>query len=79
MMGVGDTPLRLPSVEAAMESREATTMAITEAVAVLRDSITPSSDLHASRDYRRHLAGVLAERALVEAWRRAGRAQEKAA
>lgn len=79
MMGVGDTPLRLPSVEAAVEAREANPTVIAEAVAVLRDSITPSSDLNASSDYRRHLAGVLAQRALAEAWTRASRAQETAA
>lgn len=78
MMGVSDTPLRLPSVEAAVEGREANPTVIAEAVAVLRDSITPSSDLNASSDYRRHLAGVLAQRALAEAWTRASQAQETA-
>lgn len=79
MMGVSDTPLRLPGVEAAIEAREANATVIAEAVAVLRDSIAPSSDLNASGDYRRHLAGILAERALAEAWHRAGRGQGDAA
>ena len=37
----------------------------------MRAAITPESDLHASSDYRRHLAGVLTGRALAAAWRRA--------
>ena len=35
------------------------------------EDIDPESDLHASADYRRHLAGVLAVRALVQAAQRA--------
>ena len=42
------------------------------AAEAVRDGIDPDDDLHASADYRRHLAGVLAERALGDAWARAG-------
>ena len=39
--------------------------------AAVREAIEPETDLHASSDYRRHLAGVLTGRALTAAWRRA--------
>jgi carbon-monoxide dehydrogenase medium subunit len=34
----------------------------------MRANVEPNTDLHASADYRRHLVGVLAERALRKAW-----------
>jgi carbon-monoxide dehydrogenase medium subunit len=37
------------------------------AAAAARDQVEPEADLHATADYRRHLAGVLTERALVQA------------
>jgi carbon-monoxide dehydrogenase medium subunit len=37
------------------------------------DEIDPGSDIHASAEYRRHLAKVLARRALTQAFERAGR------
>nr|NIO72042.1 xanthine dehydrogenase family protein subunit M [Anaerolineae bacterium] len=35
------------------------------------DEIDPGSDIHASAEYRRHLAQVLARRALEQAFERA--------
>jgi CO/xanthine dehydrogenase FAD-binding subunit len=40
-------------------------------IEAVRAAITPETDLHASADYRRHLAGVLTGRALDAAWQRA--------
>jgi len=37
------------------------------AMATARDAIDPADDIHASADYRRHLAGVLLDRALRDA------------
>jgi CO/xanthine dehydrogenase FAD-binding subunit/aerobic-type carbon monoxide dehydrogenase small subunit (CoxS/CutS family) len=37
------------------------------AAGLAREAISPQSDLHATADYRRHLAGVLTQRALREA------------
>jgi CO/xanthine dehydrogenase FAD-binding subunit len=42
-----------------------------EAVRVIRDETEPEGDIHASAAYRRHLVGVLAERALRTAAREA--------
>lgn len=71
MMGVADTPVRLAPVEAVLEGREGGAAAFAEAAELLEASIAPNSDLNASADYRRHLAGVLARRALDDAWARA--------
>ena len=38
----------------------------------MRAAVEPETDLHASADYRRHLVGVLAQRTIGDAWRRAG-------
>jgi aerobic carbon-monoxide dehydrogenase medium subunit len=47
--------------------------AVFEAVAALAsEALDPPSDVHASGGYRRHLAKVLAERALTQAWQRLG-------
>lgn len=71
MMGIADTALRFADVEAALEGREGTPSAFDEAAALLQAAIQPNSDLNASADYRRHLAGALARRALADAWQRA--------
>ncbi len=38
-----------------------------DAVALARDGVDPEADIHATAEYRRHLAGVLTGRALAEA------------
>lgn len=73
LMGVGEMPMRAPRIEAMLEGRHVDANLIDEAIGALRAELEPNSDLHASADYRRHLAGVLARRALSEAWTRAGK------
>jgi CO/xanthine dehydrogenase FAD-binding subunit len=70
-MGVGETPLRLRAVEAALAGEPFTPRLIAEAAQQARKSIDPPSDLRASADYRRHLVAALTERALTSAWARA--------
>jgi carbon-monoxide dehydrogenase medium subunit len=67
--GVGETPLRLGAVEA--ELIGADNAAFAAAAQRARERVEPASDLRASAGYRRHLVGVLAERALNAAWARA--------
>lgn len=70
LMGVGEMPTRAPAIEAMLEGREIGPKLIGDAVEALRAELEPNSDLNASADYRRHLAGVLARRALSDAWAR---------
>ena len=72
MMGVGETALRATDAEHLLAGQELSDELLDEAVASIRVAVEPNSDLHASSDYRRHLVGVLARRALTAAWQRAG-------
>lgn len=71
LMGVGEMPMRATRVEAMLEGRDINAALIDEAIGTLRAQLEPNSDLNASADYRRHLAGVLARRAMTDAWARA--------
>lgn len=71
MTGVGDTPMRAEAAEAVLEGRKNTPAALAAAVQTVRDAVQPNTDLHASAEYRRHLVGVLAGRAIAAAWQRA--------
>lgn len=71
MMGVGETPLRAVEAESLLVGRRLSDTLIDAAVASIRSAIEPNTDLHASGDYRRHLAGALAGKAIAAAWRRA--------
>jgi CO/xanthine dehydrogenase FAD-binding subunit len=71
MTGVDETAKRASDAEALLARRSLTPDLIETAVAAVRAGVSPPTDLHASSDYRRHLVGVLAGRALTDAWRRA--------
>jgi CO/xanthine dehydrogenase FAD-binding subunit len=68
---VGGTPLRARDAEAALVGVAADSHAFAHAATLAQAAADPDSDLHASADYRRHLVGVLARRALVLAHERA--------
>jgi carbon-monoxide dehydrogenase medium subunit len=70
-MGVGDTPLRLRSTEAALIGQPFTPQLAREAAQLACREVDPPTDLRASADYRRHLVAALTERALDAAWARA--------
>ena len=71
MMGVGETPMRATEAEALLISGPLDDRLVLAAVSSIRTAVDPNTDLHASADYRRHLVGVLAERAIRKAWARA--------
>jgi carbon-monoxide dehydrogenase medium subunit len=67
VIGVGDRPLRLPAVEAALNGRVIDAATIAQAEAAASAAVDPQSDIHASADYRRALVGTMVERALLGA------------
>lgn len=67
VIGVGDVPVRLAEVEAAMQGRQLTRAVIDDVARIAGRVVEAQTDIHASADYRRSLATVLLERALAEA------------
>lgn len=65
-IGVGDRPVPL-DLTGDLAGQSTTHLDATAAVATGRGHVQPLGDIHATADYRRHLAGVLLGRALVEA------------
>ncbi len=71
LFGVAEQPVRLDAAEATLTGK-ALDAAVIQRAAAAAWLIEPISDIHASGDYRRHLAQVLSARALADAARRAG-------
>jgi CO/xanthine dehydrogenase FAD-binding subunit len=67
LAGVGERPMRLGAVEIAVEGADAATLA--ERIGPI-EGLDPVSDVSATAEHRRHLARVLAVRALTDAVRR---------
>ncbi len=67
VIGVGDRPLRLNTVEAVVNGQKVDDAIIAKAEAAASAAVNPSDDIHASGAYRRALAGVMVERALKDA------------
>lgn len=69
-IGVGGTPI-VVDLSDACRDRSNAEGSFGDAVAVAREAIDPEDDIHATAAYRRHLAGVLLDRALHAALGRA--------
>ena len=69
--GTGPVPVRLRAAEEILERDGLDDAAIDAAARRASELVSPDADIHASADYRRHLTGVLVERALLRAWRNA--------
>jgi carbon-monoxide dehydrogenase medium subunit len=69
LFGVGDRPMLAINGGRVLEGQPPTAGVIRAAAdATAREDIDPTSDIHASARYRRHLAGVLIQRALERAF-----------
>jgi CO/xanthine dehydrogenase FAD-binding subunit len=65
--GVGPAPLRMAAAEQALMGERPDTEHFHLAADAAAQAVDPPSDIHASSNYRRHLAGVLVRRALTTA------------
>jgi CO/xanthine dehydrogenase FAD-binding subunit len=71
--GMGEVPERMAAAEARLAGEAWDDDVLRAAAALVTKAVEPTSELHGSAAYRRHLAGVLTRRALAAAWRRAHR------
>ncbi|HKX17645.1 MAG TPA: xanthine dehydrogenase family protein subunit M [bacterium] len=71
LTGVGPAPVRAAAAERLLTGAAPSEDLWQRAADAVRGAIEPDGDLHASADYRRHVAGVLTIRALREALVRA--------
>jgi carbon-monoxide dehydrogenase medium subunit len=71
LCGVAASPIRVEAAEARLLGQPLDA-ALIQSAAAAAWLVEPVSDIHASGDYRRHLAQVLSTRALTDAARRAG-------
>jgi carbon-monoxide dehydrogenase medium subunit len=67
IIGVGDLPLRLTEVEAALNGRAIDEATMARAAEVTSATVNAQADIHASAAYRRSLTGTMVERALRDA------------
>jgi CO/xanthine dehydrogenase FAD-binding subunit len=65
--GVGATPIRVTATEQALIGQAASEPAFEAAAQVAQQRIEPTSDIHATEEYRRALAATLTKRALRSA------------
>jgi CO/xanthine dehydrogenase FAD-binding subunit len=75
--GVGATPVVARQAARALVGVKPTPDAFENVARRVSGTLTPDSDLHASSDYRKHLAGVLTRRALARAASRTDDAKER--
>jgi len=71
MTGVAPTARRVAEAERLLIGQRLDDGVGSDVIEAGRAAAEPPTDLHASSDYRRHLVGVLAARALAAAWSRA--------
>jgi carbon-monoxide dehydrogenase medium subunit len=74
LTGVGPTPVRAADAERLLVGRAPAEPLWVEAAEAVRAAVAPDGDIHASAEYRKHVAGVLTQRALREAFSRVGMA-----
>jgi len=75
--GVGAGPVRIGELEQAVVGKPADEETLTEAGRIASARLDPETDIHASAEYRREVAGVLTERALRLAVERARKSRRE--
>jgi carbon-monoxide dehydrogenase medium subunit len=65
--GVDSVPLRASAAEAVLRGATPGDELWADAAAAVSAAVEPSGDIHATAEYRKHVAGVLTRRALTEA------------
>jgi carbon-monoxide dehydrogenase medium subunit len=76
LFGVGATPVRIEQAEAALKGARLENRVLIEAARVVAEVLEPDSDIHASANYRKDVAGTLTRRALERATQRLREANE---
>ena len=71
--GVGPTPIRVTAAEEALIGQSASESAFEAAAQSAKQGIDPTSDIHATEEYRRALAATLTKRALRAALQKLGK------
>ncbi|MGO9628103.1 MAG: FAD binding domain-containing protein [Xanthobacteraceae bacterium] len=73
LCNAGDRPVFAEEASRSLVGRPIGAGAIAEAAALVQSAIDPAGSIHASKEYQRHIAGVLTARALTTANERARR------
>ena len=73
LCNAGDTPVFAAQASEHLAGRRISAPEIAAAAELVRRSIDPAGNIHASKEFQRHLAGVLTRRALAAANERARR------
>ncbi len=66
-LGISGTPVRVAEAERSLAGKSPDEAAFSAAADIVTSSVDPGSDVHATANYRRHIAGVLTRRGLAEA------------
>lgn len=69
LCGVAGAPVRMRDAEQTLAGRVPDEDRLLQVEGAIREALDPSDDIHASGDYRRHVAGVLVRRTLERLWR----------
>jgi carbon-monoxide dehydrogenase medium subunit len=73
LCNAGDKPILAGDASQSLAGRPISTAQIDQAGELVQRAIDPGGSIHASKEFQRHLAGVLTKRALIEANKRARR------
>ncbi|HLO03225.1 MAG TPA: xanthine dehydrogenase family protein subunit M [Symbiobacteriaceae bacterium] len=79
LTGVGAGPVQGSAAASSLVGKMPSATSFAEAAALVQAAVEPESDIHATAAYRRHLAGLLTERALAQALARVSRLEGGAA